>query len=107
MHVGDLDGVVVKLQGNWEAKVTITVHDNNHNPVANATVTGDWSGGYVGIDDFCLTCGSGQCTVTSGSIANKDKNVTFMVSNVEDTLTYEQSDNHDPADINPSIVVNK
>ena len=95
MHVSDLDGVAEKLpQGNWEARVTITVHDTNDNPVSNATVTGDWSGGFSG-PDSCVTDGSGQCTVTSGSMANNNKNATLTVSNVEDTLTYVQPDNHD------------
>jgi hypothetical protein len=51
MHVGDLDGSSAPAPRNhWNANVTITVHDANENPVANATVSGTWSAGTGGSD---------------------------------------------------------
>ena len=77
----------------WQATVTITVHDTSHNLVADATVSGSWSGGGAA---SCITDGTGQCSVTSGNIHKNTASVTFTVDNVTDTLTYQSSDNHDP-----------
>ena len=56
MHVGDLDGTSTSQSNRWTATVTITVHDANHNPLANATVMGNWRNGA-----------SGAATCTTGS----------------------------------------
>jgi thermitase len=96
MHVGDLDGVSTNLGKDWQATITITVHDTDHNPVSSATVSGSWRSGYSGTGS-CTTDGSGQCGVTSGNIQEKLKSVTFAVSGVTHaTLDYQRSDNHDP-----------
>ena len=46
MHVGDLDGSSALSGGNgpvrWTAHVEVAVEDATHNPVAGATVTGDF-----------------------------------------------------------------
>jgi protocatechuate 3,4-dioxygenase beta subunit len=102
MHVGDLEGSSTSAPRNrWDASVTITVHDANENPVANATVDGSWSGGANG-SDSCTTNGSGQCSVIQSDIKSNVGSVTFEVTNI--TLagsTYDPAANHEddvPAD---------
>lgn len=97
MHVGDMDGTSWKLnKKKWKASVTIAVHDADHDPVVNATISGSWSGGYSS-SASCTTDGSGQCSVTTGVISTKKSGVTFTVNSVSHgTFTYQPSDNHDP-----------
>src|SRR2546428_3027289 len=45
VHVGDLDGASDRTQNAWNAHVTITIHDANHNLVVGANVSGAWSSG--------------------------------------------------------------
>jgi hypothetical protein len=107
-HVGDLDRTSVGSGGTWTANVTITIHDNSHGLVSNATVNGSWSGGTTGTAS-CTTNGNGQCTV-SKSVAKRISSVTFSVTNVIHAPdTYNSSGNHDPdGDSNgTSIVVSK
>ena len=93
-HVGDLDGASTNQRSTWTAIVTITVHDSNHLPVANATVSGSWSGGSTG---SCATTGGGQCAVARSTISKGNANVTFTVANITHaTLTYASTGNHDP-----------
>ena len=96
IHVGDLDGAGNKSGKGWRATVTITVHDDAgppHGTVANATVSGAWSGGATA---SCTTGSSGQCNVTSGRLPNTTGSVTFTVSKVTHaTLTHKATDNHD------------
>ena len=51
MHIGDLDGSSTAggQGGKWNAAVTITVHDDSDNPLADATVNGTWSAGTNGL----------------------------------------------------------
>jgi hypothetical protein len=107
-HVGDLDGASVNNGSSWTANVTITVHDNNHNPVSNATVSGTWSNGASGTAS-CTTNSSGQCAVSKSSIPKRTGSVRFTVDSVtHSTLTYNSADNHDPDGSNgTSITVNK
>jgi hypothetical protein len=60
LHIGDLDGVSAWTfrRWFWQARVTIVVHDADHNSVANATVSGNWAGGYAG-NGQCTTGGNG------------------------------------------------
>ena len=96
MHVGDMDGTGT-LQGNkWTSTVTITLHDANHNPMANATVTGRWSNGASG-PASCTTASNGQCTITKSNLSTGRSSVTFSVSNVtRSSFTYVSANNHDP-----------
>jgi hypothetical protein len=98
LHAGDLDGAGASQGGGkWTASVTITVHDNNHNPVANATVSGNWSGPGGSGPGSCETDVNGQCTVQFTDIPNSKKTITFTVDNVTHaTFTYQGADNHDP-----------
>jgi calcineurin-like phosphoesterase family protein len=96
MHIGDLDGAGTKQSGQWTATVTLTVHDANHNPVANATVSGNWSNGASGTAT-CTTGSNGQCNVSKSGISNGTSSVTFTVNNVTRTnFTYTSTSNHDP-----------
>jgi hypothetical protein len=109
MHVGDLDGTSTSQGGRWTATVTITVHDANHNPVANVTVTGNWSNGATGTAS-CTTGSNGQCSVNKSNIRNAKKSVTFTVNNVTRTnYTYASASNHDPDGISngTKIIVSK
>jgi len=97
-HVGDLDGSSSWVWGSWlwRATVTIEVHDANHNPVADATVSGSWSGGYSGSGE-CTTGSDGRCSISTGYIWRGNSSTTFTVDDVAHaTLTYQPADNHDP-----------
>lgn len=96
MHVGDLDGYSTSLGNTWTATVTITIHDTNHNPIANANVSGEWNMGGLGTVG-CVTSSDGTCSTTSDPIQKKDKEIIFFVNNVSHgSLTYTLTDNHDP-----------
>jgi hypothetical protein len=76
--------------------VTITAHDDAHNPVSGATVTGNWSGGFSGTST-CTTGSAGTCSVTSGNIPKPKPTETFSVTNLNHAgMTYASSLNHDP-----------
>jgi uncharacterized repeat protein (TIGR01451 family) len=96
-HVGDLDGSSASSAFfRWRATVTIRVHDDAHNAVQGATVSGSWSSGASG-GGSCTTDASGSCSITSGNIWNFYTSATFNVSNVtHSTLTYNSGKNHDP-----------
>ena len=96
-HVGDLDGSTSPANGGkWNATITITVEDADHNPVANATVSGSWSAGANG-SDSCVTNASGQCTITKNNINKNSSSATFTVTDVTHAAyTYASADNHDP-----------
>jgi len=96
MHIGDLDGASTKQGTKWTANVTITVHDANHNPLANATVTGNWSNGATGTAS-CTTGSNGMCSVNKSGIRTGKSSVTFTVNNVtRSSYTYASASNHDP-----------
>jgi serine protease AprX len=96
MHVGDLDGTKATVSSRaWQATVTTTVHNASHGPIANATVSGSWSGGITGTAS-CVTNASGQCSVTSGNISTKSASATFTITNVtQSSYAYQSSANHD------------
>lgn len=100
IHIGDLDGTSVNIGGNrWRATVTATVHNQNHGPVAGATVTGTWSAGDGnGRTLSCTTNGAGQCNVTSGRLSRAtNASVIFTVTTLTAAgATYQPSANHDP-----------
>lgn len=96
MHIGDLDGSSTNQNNKWTATVTITVHNANHNPVTNATVSGNWSNGASGTAS-CVTNSSGQCNISKSDISRGKNSVTFTVNNVTRSgLTYNSDNNHDP-----------
>lgn len=96
IHVGDLDGVTATVRKNWNATVTITVHNSGHAPVAGITVTGNWSDGTTGTSS-CVTGGNGQCSVTSSDMNSKKTSVTFTISSLSGSGdSYDSGANHDP-----------
>jgi serine protease AprX len=96
LHVGDLDRASTSQGSTWTATVTIAVHDGNHGPVANATVSGTWSGGATGTAS-CTTGSDGQCPVSKIGIKKNQGSATFTVTAVShQTLTYAETANHDP-----------
>ena len=103
MHIGDLDGVSTIQKGSWTASVTVTVHNANHSPVANATVSASWSIGGTG---SCTTDANGQCILSRTTIPKKKQSVIFTIVNVTNsTFLYRSVDNHDPdADSNGTSV---
>lgn len=106
MHVGDLDGSSANQGGgSWQATVTILVVDNNGTPVSNATVSGSWSNGTSGSGN-CVTNGSGVCSISRGSIHNRNKSVLFTVTNVSHaSLSYNPAANTDPdGDSNGTVI---
>jgi hypothetical protein len=96
VHVGDLDGQV-KGNNNWQAVVTVTVHDGDDALVENATVSGDWTASGNGSRAECTTNASGTCDVKSGKL-NGVLETTFSVDNVTHATltTYDSGVNHDP-----------
>jgi hypothetical protein len=109
LHSGDLDGSSANSGKNWKATVVITMHDGNHAPVANATVSIQWSGGASG-SSSPVTDANGRCTVISGNISKQSLSATLTITSVTHaTLTYSAAANHDPdGDSNgTSITVNK
>jgi hypothetical protein len=95
MHVGDLEGLPAAFGKNWRATVTFTVHDGNHNPVANARVEGVWSNGYSGADS-CVTDSSGSCSITTRKADDGSTAIVFTVTNItHSSLAYTSAGNHD------------
>jgi len=99
-----MDGIASPLTKNnkWGATVQILIHDMNHNPVANATVSGNWSEagiGSGGTGDSCVTNASGLCSVSTRDILENITSTTFTIGSSgvsHATLSYLRSDNHDP-----------
>jgi serine protease AprX len=97
MHIGDLDGAGSQInKNNWQAAVSVLVVDQDGIPLADATVSGAWSGGYSG-PAVCTTAGDGTCTITTDNIRKTALTATFTVVDVTHaSLAYEAADNADP-----------
>lgn len=93
-HVGDLDRSSVWVTPNrWRARAIIEVHDENHDPIVGALVTGVWSGNTT---VSCTTGANGRCTV-SKRFARSRATATFTASSVKATgFAYASTGNHDP-----------
>ncbi|MGD8793087.1 MAG: PKD domain-containing protein [Anaerolineae bacterium] len=95
-HIGDLDGSSAVVRNKWDATVTVTVHDAQHGPVGDATVSGTWLNGASG-SGACTTSAGGQCTITLAGIHVKVESVDFRVDSLDhSTYTYDAPANHDP-----------
>ncbi len=105
MHVGDLDGSGTLSGGNgpvrWKANVEVAVEDGDSDPVAGATVTGNFTP-KGGNGKSCTTNASGRCIIQSRNIQERQATVvTFTVTGVTDgSRTYDPGANHDP-DVSP------
>jgi len=96
MHIGDLDRSAALSGSKWNATVTIVVHNNYEQPVANAIVTGQWTNGATGTVT-CTTNSSGLCSVARTGLSTRTTSVTFSVTGLTATsLTYTAGSNHDP-----------
>lgn len=96
LHIGDLDGSSIAIGNRWRATVTATVVDAGGAPVANATVSGDWSIGYSG-PGSCVTDSAGVCSMTSGNIGGRRARTVFTVTDVAHaSLVYDPLANTDP-----------
>ena len=82
LHVAALDSDTNRNRNRWDALVTITVHDQNNNPVAGAAVEGLWESGRSSI---CVSDQAGQCglsiTRLRTSIASMGFSVTGLAKN--------------------------
>ena len=98
VRVHDLDAQGVKLEkGNWKSLVTITLHDGNGQPVADAAVKGSFyqDGSFVRVLS-CKTGANGQCSVDSELLPHKKNGAEFIVDDVfHPDYDYEPSENHD------------
>lgn len=82
MHVADIDASTSSAQrGKWNALVTVTVVDAHGTPVANATVTGQWSNGTSGAST-CVTDVFGVCTIAKNNLKKNLSSVTFAVTDI-------------------------
>ncbi len=107
MHAGDLDGSSTPgNRGRWNADVVITIEDDSHTPLANATVDGSWSNGANG-SGSCVTDGTGQCTISKSNIKANSASVTFTITGVTHaSSTYTPAANHDPdGDSDGTVIV--
>ena len=95
MHVASIvTGTQGAGKGSKAGTATVTIVDNNGNPVAGATVTGTF-GGDVSGSASGATGADGAVTLVSGTTAKgKNLTVTFCVSGVTHaTLTYDPTAN--------------
>jgi hypothetical protein len=98
IHVGDLEGNRWDAnRGRWDADVTITVHDENEDPVDGVLASGVWSNGAPGSGE-CTTDNDGQCQIVrGGTLKNNVSAVTFSIDGLLGAgFTYNADSNHDP-----------
>jgi hypothetical protein len=96
MHVGDLDGMAVNQGPKWKGTVVVTLHDPAHQPVAGASVSGAWSGGFTGTAT-ATTDANGQCMFATGLIPRSSTSATFSVTGaLNPSFSYAGGTNHDP-----------
>ena len=81
MHVAGLTGGwIAKTNRRWTGEVTISIEEVGAAiAVADATVSGRWSGGANG-NASCITDAGGTCSVTKG--AKLGQAMTFTVNDV-------------------------
>jgi len=106
IHIGDLDGNALSGGNVWQAQVYILVHDQNDFPVANAVVSIQWEGGYIG-SGSCTTNFNGLCVVVSDVVHKNVSSITMRVNAVSHTsLSYNSTANHDgDGDSNGTTIV--
>ena len=98
MHVEGITEVsIIRGGGGGSAEVTVTIHDTDGNPVADATVSGTYSGDLSGSPSG-VTDAAGQVTLASDAFTARPFDLAFCIDNVTNaTLTYDSADNSDPA----------
>jgi hypothetical protein len=97
IFVYDITMSLTQKGKNWKANATITIHDETGNPVANATVSVDWSGLVTGSDSDS-TGADGTVTFTSPQTRNTGT-FTITITNVTHSFnTYNPAMNVETAD---------
>ncbi|KKQ25364.1 MAG: hypothetical protein US39_C0008G0027 [Microgenomates group bacterium GW2011_GWC1_37_12b] len=96
IHVGDLDGKVNIVNGGWQARVEVYVHNSNHVVVPGAVVTGRMSS-VPGITVKCTTNATGWCPVFSPyRLSDTITSDTFTLSGISlSGYSYASQYNHD------------
>jgi hypothetical protein len=98
-----VDSIVVTITGGGNKKkgqATVTINDNCGNPVANATVSGTFTGS-INQSVSANTNGSGVATLTTTNTAGGNVSVTLCVTNVtHSSLTYNSANNVETCDSN-------
>ena len=99
VHISDLDANPTSSGSNWTTAVTIAVEDATNFAFNGATITGSFNNGG-GSNLPCITVTGGTCTITSNPVARTGGSavisMTFTVSSVTGSLTYDSSANTDP-----------
>jgi hypothetical protein len=96
LHIHDVEGISFMdpvITYRWRGQATITLRDDLGNPVANAEVSGIWTGGYSG-SGSCITGSDGVCEIQTGLIGTYRYSTTFGVTGItHGTLAYAPGDN--------------
>ena len=99
-----VDAMTVTAAGsgkNKRGQATVTVKDNCGNPVANANVTGNFSGTFNESGRTSVTNANGVATITTNGTAGGSLSVTFCVTAITHTsLTYNSAANVETCDSN-------
>jgi hypothetical protein len=91
MHVEALESASTVNRSRWNAYATITVVDQDGNPVTGVAVSGSWS---VGGSTTAVTDGNGQCTLSKTKIKTSVNSATFTVTTVSgSSYIYDQDSN--------------
>ena len=97
MHVEAISAITtVRGGGGGTAEVTVTINDEDGNPVSGATVSGEYSGDVSGTPSG-TTDSNGEVVLVSDSFTARPFDLEFCVSNVTGSLTYNPADNSDAA----------
>jgi endonuclease/exonuclease/phosphatase family metal-dependent hydrolase len=90
IHVDLYGDSVIRANGKWDAKVTVTAHDSFHKPVENARIKGKWS---TGSTITLETDANGHCVFSSSELTKRG--TTFTITGVAHTdFIYDASKNH-------------
>ena len=100
-HVGAMTVTAAGSGKNKRGQATVTVKDNCGNPVANANVTGNFSGTFNESGRASVTNANGVATITTNGTAGGSLSVTFCVTAITHTsLTYHSAANVETCDSN-------
>lgn len=86
--IADLLGSARSTNGGWRAEVMALVLDSNGDPIANATVQGDFTNGGTGLS--CRSNSNGTCFIASGVLSTSVASTVFTPTGVTGTgVTYD------------------
>ena len=84
MGIAVLTGSAVDDSNKWIATIDVTIHDDNGNPVPNATVQAGWSLPFSAVT-ACTTDSAGTCAMTQQNIADTQNETIWTVTDVTAT----------------------